>query len=202
MGGFRQSLANGFGGLTRFSGRDRRRLFWPYAAMVLGFATLIWIAALSIALQDAIRRIQRFAAAHPELATAVGQGRGHGSTRVYGSPPDLAPDFGLFLQPILVTIPIVVLLLAGAVARRLHDRGRPGYWGLLPLPFLAGGLIGMQLMLQDFRSADVPDFSLLPWLLLNNILYLAALAILIGQLASAGTRGPNRYGPDPRAAEA
>jgi uncharacterized membrane protein YhaH (DUF805 family) len=42
-----------------------------------------------------------------------------------------------------------------------------------------------------------PDVSLLPWLFANNLLFLGGLVILIVELASSGTRGPNRFGPDP-----
>jgi uncharacterized membrane protein YhaH (DUF805 family) len=107
--------------------------------------------------------------------------------------PDLA---GLVAQFAIVTA-FAVLLLAAAVARRLHDRGRSGLVGLLPLPFLG---IGFAIMPQLFHVAvaRTPDLHalgrLFPLLFVNNLVYLASLAYLVVQLVSPGTSGPNRFG--------
>jgi uncharacterized membrane protein YhaH (DUF805 family) len=95
-----------------------------------------------------------------------------------------------------------VLLLAAAVVRRLHDRAKSGFLGLLPLPFLAAGMILMPIAFDRFGASmsgknPEPDVSLIFWLFANNLLFLGGLVILIVELASSGTRGPNRFGPDP-----
>ena len=66
---------------------------------------------------------------------------------------------------LLVVLGFFVPSLAAAV-RRLHDTDRSGWWVLLPLVPIIGGIV------------------------------------LIVFLALDGTKGPNRYGPDPKAMEA
>jgi uncharacterized membrane protein YhaH (DUF805 family) len=201
MGTFTQSLANGLGGLTRFSGRDRPRLFWPYAGAVYGVLNLIMVFAMVPLLQDAIRRAQRFVVEHPDQVT-VEQSPGHYSVQFHGFYPELMPDLRLLFVPMAIGNVLGVLLLAAAVVRRLHDRGKSGFLGLLPLPFLAAGMILMPIAFDRFGASmsgknPEPDVSLIFWLFANNLLFLAGLVILIVELASGGTRGPNRFGPDP-----
>jgi uncharacterized membrane protein YhaH (DUF805 family) len=205
MGTFTQSLANGLGGLTRFSGRDRPRLFWPYAGAVFGLNMVVSVVAFVPFIQDVVRRMQRFVVEHPELVTVVDK-PGHYSVQIDGFHPDLMPNLWLLVAPMAFAALVSILLLAAATVRRLHDRDRPGYWGLLPLPFLAFGMVGMMVMVDrlvaSLAAGGTADFGLLSLLFLNNAFYLAALGILIVQLASNGTRGPNRYGPDPLDGEA
>lgn len=89
---------------------------------------------------------------------------------------------------------ISILLLAASVTRRLHDSDRRGWWGLMPLPFLAGGLIGMALMFSG--SGDDLESRLMP-LVLNNMIYLGLLGVLVVLLCRRGTPGPNRFGDRP-----
>jgi uncharacterized membrane protein YhaH (DUF805 family) len=99
-----------------------------------------------------------------------------------------------------ITVAATVVLLAAAVARRLHDRNRRGYWGLLPLPFLAAGLALMPGIFERAAAGrEIPDPRLFLALVLNNLVYLAALGFLIVLLAGPGTTGPNRFGPPPPA---
>jgi uncharacterized membrane protein YhaH (DUF805 family) len=140
--------------------------------------------------------MQRFAAEHPESAT-VESGPGHYSITIQGYHPELMPDVAPVMVGIAAMTAITVLLLAAAVARRLHDRGRTGLIGLLPLPFLAYACVVMQRFFASSRS-DGPDMLLFLSLFLNNLLYLGALLFLVVQLAGRGTVGANRFGEDPR----
>ncbi len=69
--------------------------------------------------------------------------------------------------------------------RRLHDIDRTGWWMLLP----AGMLV---LVLGPLGAGSVVD-------LIFGALRLAVLLGLLVVLCQRGTRGTNRFGPDPRA---
>src|ERR1700722_231145 len=88
-----------------------------------------------------------------------------------------------------VTTPILtallVILLAAAVARRLHDCGMSGYWGLMPLPFTAFSILTMPKLFAAFEIHTFSD-GWFPGLLINNLLYFAALILLIVLLARRG----------------
>jgi uncharacterized membrane protein YhaH (DUF805 family) len=185
-------LRSGIGGIARFSGRDPRRLFWPYAGTVLGLALLAWMIAFSLLLEGAFPRLQRFARENPELVAESARG----DLSVRSDYPGLLLDPARFLLPMMMIFAIIVLLLAAAIVRRLHDRNRSGAWGLLPLPFLLIGLAAMPAMFGDDAGTRL---ALLPWLFLSNVAYLASLGILVAMLVRKGNPGANRYGPDPDA---
>jgi uncharacterized membrane protein YhaH (DUF805 family) len=190
-------IIRGFGQLARFSGRDLRGQFWPYAAAVLAIVFVLSGAAMAWVMADIFAEMQAFAMAHPEAAT-VTSGPGQYSIQIdagqTGAPmPDPVPFFGT----LAVTVLLAVGLLAAAVSRRLHDSGRSAYWGLLPLPFLLFGLGAFPMMMADFTRSPEPDMGLFFALFLNNIIYMAALATLVVLLAQRGTAGPNKYGEAP-----
>ncbi|WP_241217854.1 DUF805 domain-containing protein [Sphingomonas sp. 2R-10] len=144
-----------------------------------------------------VRNMAAFAAAHPDRAT-VTSGPGQYSVQIDGPvPPELMLEPMRGFMPVVAIVALLsVLLLAAAVVRRLHDSGRRGWWGLLPLPFLATGLIAMIVVFGrvGFSPAE-PDVVPFVVLFLNNILYLAALALLVVQLCRPSDPGPNRFGP-------
>ncbi|HYD37430.1 MAG TPA: DUF805 domain-containing protein [Allosphingosinicella sp.] len=187
------SIGHGFAGLLRFGGRDARLSFWPYAAFIV-FLTQI---GMMSAMLPMIARVQRYVLAHPEQAEVV-SGPGHYSLEMKGYAPDLGPVMAEIAWASLFVSAAAVALLAAAVARRLHDRDRRGWWGLLPVPFLA---FGLALMPGIFAGFDPRSGTLDPWpflaLILNNLVYFGMLGVLIVLLAGPGTPGPNRFGPPP-----
>jgi uncharacterized membrane protein YhaH (DUF805 family) len=191
------SIGRGFAGVLRFSGRDSRGQFWPYALflVLLNFAAAA--ALITPLIFETIARMQRFAAEHPELTT-VESGPGQYSIRIEGHHPELMPDMSAIAIGSAVLTVVTAALLAAAVTRRLHDRDRRGWWGLMPLPFLllAAGL--MPRIFESFGRGEPPQVGLFLGLFLNNALYLATLAALIVLLVGAGTPGPNRFGEPPR----
>ena len=86
----------------------------------------------------------------------------------------------------------------GLLARRLHDQNRTAWWVLLTAPLLPINLF------QSYRAVFAvvnPEWlsqpnPLDPWM--PGLLVLA-LAVVVLMLLP-GTRGPNRFGPDPRQA--
>jgi uncharacterized membrane protein YhaH (DUF805 family) len=184
----RHNLAN----LLRFSGRESRALFWPYAVAVVVLDFVAMLGLMGPAMADSFARMQRFAAAHPGQAT-VESGPGHYSISVHGHHPELMPDMS-FLSTSIGLIGLVnVVLLAAAVTRRLHDRCRRGWWGLLPLPFLGFASVMMPRMFAGFGRGHAPDMALFFAIFFNNLLYLASLLLLVILLVGDAAKGPNRF---------
>jgi uncharacterized membrane protein YhaH (DUF805 family) len=183
------NLAN----LFNFNGRETRSQFWPYVALVV-FLLFAGMAAIMLPEMSAsMDRMQRFAAEHPEQAT-VHVGPGSYSISIRGNHPELMPDMVRFMAMMSACFVLIILLLATAVARRLHDRGKSGVWGLMPIPFVVFASIVMPKLFTQF-DLNALDLGLFFALFLNNLLYLASLIFLIVLLCGASMKGENRYGP-------
>ncbi len=181
--------------LTDFKGRETRGQFWPWAGCVFVGVFVVWSVAVGSVIGGTISKMAAWAEAHPEQATVTTVG-GSTSIVIQGSHPEFAPDFSTLFWDLGGMIVLIVVLLAAAVARRLHDCGRSGLWGLAPLPFLAFGLTVMSIMMgHPGTAADGPDMRLFFAIGLNNIVYLGVLLTLIIQLSRAGSREANRFGP-------
>ena len=186
------SIRHGLSGLARFSGRDRPSLFWPYAAFVVVLVMAGISAVMVPEITGSFTKLEQFAAAHPDKVT-VERSATSVSYVVHGDHPELALDVGQLLGRMALVLIGGAALLAAAVSRRLHDSGLRAHWGLLPLPFMAFGVVGMRLLLKEFPQPAEPDMRLFLALFLNNIAYLAALVWLACLLARAG--GPaHRFG--------
>ncbi len=196
MNSFIDSVRNGFSGLLRFSGRDPARRFWPYAGVVMALFFFTTFATMAPIMAGTFGRMQAFAAEHPDQAT-VTQGPGSYSIEIHGNHPELMPDMTPFFTVMQVGCALAVLLLAAAVARRLHDRGRRGWWGLPPLVFLTVGLTQFPRFFHSALTGEMTPNSLKMFGLLfaNNLLYLASLGLLIFLLAGASQAEENRFGP-------
>ncbi len=187
---------DGFRRLADFRGRDTRGRFWPYALVVAVLLYVGMAAAMIPAMSGFFEEATRYAAANPEQVT-VTAGPGQYSVRINDPEAELMPDMsGLFWAMRLVFV-AAGLLLAAAVTRRLHDTGRPGWWGLPPLVF---GVIAATLfpwVMERFTQSD--EAALGPFFLLfaNNMLYIVSLIGLVVLLCLKGTTGPNRYGHEP-----
>jgi uncharacterized membrane protein YhaH (DUF805 family) len=196
MNAFVDSIRNGAAGLLRFSGRDPARRFWPYAGVVIALLFVTIALTMTPIMSGTLARMQRFAAEHPDQAT-VTQSQGSYSIEIHGSHPELMPDLTPFFLVMQIGCAVVVVLLAAAVTRRLHDRGRRGWWGLPPAIFLAVGLTLFPRFFHATLSGEVtPDtMAMFGLILANNLLYLASLVVLVILLAGAGQPAENRFGP-------
>lgn len=104
--------------------------------------------------------------------------------------PGLEANLAVLAISLLSGLASLALLIPTLAAtwRRLHDSDKSGFWGLLPV-------LGMVpfLILPFVEGMAVLFVSLALFFLLSlYVLYL---------LIRAGTEGPNRFGPDPRAPE-
>lgn len=94
----------------------------------------------------------------------------------------------------LALLPQLALFLPGlaVLVRRLHDREKSGLWlvGMLCM-MLVAGFIGIWILFESYGSMGGTVICLL--------CLLVPCCLLMWQLILPGTRGPNRYGPNPRA---
>ena len=88
---------------------------------------------------------------------------------------------------------VLALLSLAVTVRRLHDTDRSGWWVILPyaVPY---AVFAVDLLLPAFPT----DRLVVNWLSAGPILIAIAVEIaLLIMLVQPGTRGPNKYGPDP-----
>ena len=184
----RHNLAN----LFRFSGRDSRALFWPYAITIFLLAILAGILLFIPVMTEMMTRAMDYARTHPGglPRTAPGQPP--------VLPPELMPDMSAMIVPGLIVNLVAILLLAAAAVRRLHDCDRTGWWAALPLPFhVVAAVIGPAAAkgMTDAMTTYPPHRSPLMMLSsLNSACSLLALLVLVILLVAEGTKGPNRFG--------
>jgi uncharacterized membrane protein YhaH (DUF805 family) len=175
------SLTEHFRRLFDFRGREDRASFWPYAAVAFIITMVAGMIIFVPMMSRSIRAMQQFAVQHPDQAT-VTHAPGQYSISVQGNHPEFMPagSIGLFLA---VTLGLAVLLYAGAVVRRLHDRGKSGFWGLMPLPFIIYSSVQMPRMFASVGMGTQPDMTLFFSIFLSNLLYIVTLIWLIVLLA-------------------
>jgi uncharacterized membrane protein YhaH (DUF805 family) len=194
----------GVGGLFDARGRDGRMQYWLFLLLIFGPLVVLQI-------------ILQFAMTMPPLDLVM-------ATRP-GTPAAGAPFLEHQLRA-MVTVAYAslglqllgALLLLTATARRLHDRGRAGWWALaLPGAVFATGLgqarrmaamaERMPQIVAEMEAKARPDFA--------DVLSLPArmqasvgidwpaivggliLLWLVVELVRGGTDGVNRYGPPP-----
>lgn len=191
-----RSILRDFTRLASFSGRQDRASFWAYLCIVVVIAMACGATVALPAVLTTFEGMQRFAAEHPDQATVVATPNSY-SIQIHGDHPELMADFGGVIAGGALTLAVAVVLLAAAVARRLHDTGRPGFLGLMPLPFAATAMVFFPRLFDPFADGGEPDLGLFLALFANNMLYIGALGLLGFLVALDGTAGPNRYGPPP-----
>ena len=174
MTSFAGAIGHGLRHLVNFRGRDTRSQFWFY---VLG---------LFIAQQAVTAMVVT-----PLVSGLVGP------FAADATPPD-STTVAIWIRHVMlaaVFVPVVAVgLLAAAVTRRLHDRALSGWWGAMPLPFLAFGTVAIRRFMTAGLSPAQPDLRLFGAIIINNALYLLALLALIVLLCLEGVPGPNRFG--------
>ena len=188
--GFIRSVRHNLSNLLNFSGRENRAAFWPYVGFVLGIMFAGMVVVMVPLMAQTFTKMQQFAIAHPDQATVV-SGPGSYSITIEGNHPELMPNIDGLIGGVSGICLLVICLLAAAVVRRLHDRGKSGVWGLLPVPFLA---FGFTMMPKMFHQSP-PEMNLFFMLFFNNLIYLAALATLVVLLAGESAMNENKYGP-------
>ena len=191
MNPFLDAIVHGLRHLAVFRGRDARPRFWFYVLFLYALQMMAGVVVMVPVMFAMFDRVQRYVASHPQQAQHPGQPFGPG-----GLPPELMPDMSAYAGLSAVTSVLAALLLAAAVTRRLHDRGLPGRWGLMPLPFGAFGLVLMPHVMKQVMQA-APDLHGFALLALNNLGYFGTLIALVVLLVRRDDDGDNRFGPPP-----
>lgn len=179
------SLGHNLGNLFTFSGRSSQGQFWPYAMIVIYVGIMSPLFAFG---GGSFEVLERFAAEHPDHATAYIRRPGVQIFEFHGYHPDMLVAFGPFLAAVAVAAVAVVAVLAASTVRRLHDTDRTGLWALL-------APVGMIIRLTlTFIGAGKPNLILSALMLTTTIIYVAGIALLLRFLMQSGTAGTNRYG--------
>lgn len=185
------SLLGHFKRLFDFSGRENRASFWPYAAVAFIITMVISMFIFVPMMSHSMQAMQQFAAQHPDQVT-TSTGPGQYSISVHGDHPEFMPAGSVALY-LAVGFGLALLLFSAAVVRRLHDRGKSGFWGLMPLPFILYSSIQMPRMFASVGTGSQPDMTLFFSIFFSNLLYIVTLIWLIVLLAGASNPEPNRY---------
>ena len=186
-------IVSGFRRIGQFSGRDSRRLFWPYAAVVLAAGVVAVVIIMSVQIQALTADMQAFAVEHPDRVTTTIAPDEY-SVSVSSGDPAFAPDASGIVAGLGAVVGMLILLMGAAVVRRLHDTGRSGLWALPAPIFLVIGLTLFTRVLASFAGPE-PDMALFGLLFANNMAYLLSLGVLLVLLLQRGPAEPNRFGP-------
>lgn len=158
-----------------FSGRSRRMEFWMWQL----FQVIVYVIVLV-------------------LAMVVGAGG-----LMTGDPTAAASAGGaaLLIMALYGIYALAVIIPSIAVAvRRLHDTNRSGWWFLAPIvPYIIG------IVAAGAGVASGTEGGLAAAGLLGLVAMLAALVlglVLLVFYFLEGTKGPNKYGPDPKGRDA
>lgn len=193
------AVRRGLRGALDFSGRDTRQQFWPYAIFLFIAKSGLTYLAMIPDMMRMMTGVQRVIEQAQRGQAAGGSGQAPFPSGTQPIPPELIPDFtNTMIWSSILTV-IAMLLLATAVTRRLHDRDKRGFWGLMPLPFAVFGLALAPQAFQDgmmTMANGAPPSPLWSLLMINSLFYWVTLIALIVILAGKGTPGPNRFGAE------
>jgi uncharacterized membrane protein YhaH (DUF805 family) len=176
-----------------FSGRSTRGQFWPFVFFWYAVQQIIgWIAMSPF--MERINKISEAAALGEEEAAAAMQNF----------------DFSIFTEMLTRiawlsggVMALLLLPMAAAITRRLHDTNRSGFWALPTLLLLIAGLFVAWRLMAPYIGANAAPLSvdilsgLMPTLIIN-LLYIITIIMLIVFCVKDGTIGPNHYGEDPK----
>ena len=190
-------VARGFANLLNFKGRDRRGQFWPY----LGVVMVLTIVAYAIVSPTVVYLLSQnvngveYAPVNGEILIVDEQ------MQMEAFQKQIFTFMSGILGMAAVFVLVNIVLLASAVARRLHDRGLSGWWAaIVPALLMLGGTMFSYLLMSAPMFGDGPPaIFLLTFLAVFALiaLYNVSLIVLVVFLCLKGKAGPNRYGPEP-----
>lgn len=188
------SLRHGYTNLFNFRGRDSRRLFWPFAlvhvAVVIVSTTIVMVPPIL----SSFGRLEAFARENPDKVTVTYE-PGSVSYRLNEPVPGLMPDIRAMLAPIGVVVLIFMVLVAAAVARRLHDTGRIAWLGAVPAVLFCAAMVVMVPVFSAVDEGGEADLRGFFASFVLNLLYNVSLVVLVVLLAMKSESADNRYGP-------
>ena len=189
-------------GLADFSGRENREPFWLWLLIVYATQTVVGMLVMF------------------PLMTSWMAPMMQGDPRRFDDHPELVMQMMMPMMRNMMTFGAVlgivwVVMIAAAVTRRLHDSDRSGWWAapvlalhvLMPLVyatvfpqfFAAMGSVRDGMTPEQVNAAMLPAMQPILWLSLVGMIGFVIMVVLIVFLCQPGTKGPNRFGPDPLA---
>lgn len=193
-------LSRHLSGLAAFSGRENREPFW------------LWIL-IAYATQTVVGMVVMF----PLMASSMGPMM-QGDPHRFDKHPELVMQMMMPMMRTMMTFGAVlgaiwIVLIAAAVARRLHDSNRSAWWAapvlalhvimpliygmILPKFFAAMSAMRDDMTQEQVNAAMMPAMQPMLWLTLMGMVGFVMMVVLIVFLCQPGTKGPNRYGDDP-----
>ncbi|HEY0312420.1 MAG TPA: DUF805 domain-containing protein [Allosphingosinicella sp.] len=186
-----RSLGYNLARLFNFSGRETRRLFWPYAITVFVLTIIIDMLLFVPVMMQMMQRMAAYVQAHPEGLPQPAAGQPP------VLPPELFPDMRSVLMPMVAVSVAAMFLYAAAAVRRLHDCGRTAWWAALPVPFMAVGIALAPRAMDGVMHLDSAPSLWSTLGSLNSLVSWGIWILLIVFLASQSETGPNRFGEAP-----
>jgi uncharacterized membrane protein YhaH (DUF805 family) len=159
---------------AEFSGRSRRKEYWMFVLGMVLFYTVLVI--LMVALMGSA--ILGAAGGLDADGTAAGAGAGAGM---------MGAMLGGGIIGILIVLTWLALIIPSIAVgvRRLHDIDRTGWWLMLGYgPYI------LSMVLAVAESVELAA-------ILNLVSFVGFIVLLVFAVLP-GTRGPNRFGPDPK----
>lgn len=159
---------------AQFSGRSPRREYWMFVLFNI-------IVSIVLSIVDTVLGL----GGHTSSYSASGPGS-------YAAGADTSGGILSGIWALAVLIPSIAV-----GVRRLHDVNRSGWWMLAPIL-----LLGVAMVSALARLGANPDASMLGFGIFFMVAMLIGVVVSILLLVWAcmhGTRGPNRFGPDPYA---
>lgn len=111
------------------------------------------------------------------------------------NPFEIYAQGGVLMYAYLLFSLVVLLPTLAAMVRRLHDTNRSGWWVLAYYLFIIVGEVVVFIIAGDSFSTGGVQFALA--MMIFGLGMLAVSIVLLVWLCTAGTKGPNKYGPDP-----
>ena len=194
-------------GLVDFSRRENRQPFWLWVLIV--YATQM-VVGMVIAIPLWLNSVNRMA---PLMNGDPDYLQKHPEVMNLAMSQMMGPMMQNWMLVNVVLSFIMMVLLAAAIVRRLHDSDRTGWWAA---PYfvlgLAGPLLSMLAMPDFFRTFSAIKPGMAPdqmnatmrpmmqsfagaWAI--GMVGFVVTILMIVLLCQPGTNGPNRYGDDP-----
>lgn len=157
---------------AEFSGRSRRMEYWMWFLFQMLIGVVFWVLMLVL---------------------------GGGMMLSGGDPTAMMAAGGIVMILFMIYGLICLAFLIPGIAvgvRRLHDTERSGWWLLAPLSGYVIMFIGGMMVAANPNNPGVGGIiALIGWLATIGL----GITVLVFMLLE-GTKGPNKYGPDPKGA--
>ena len=196
------AIKHGLSHVVTFQGRDARQAFWYYVLFIYLVTTVISLVyVMPIMLQSMVAAMQQ--------GIAQGQGQDPEAAKAAMEAAIMASTSEMMPKMVWMSMAVgigMLLLLAAAFVRRLHDSGLSGLWALVPAACQAVSIstVPSQLaaMQAAMRTTDLNDPLAGMQMMRGSmgagqLLAWAAIGAVVVLGARKSTPGPNRYGEAP-----